>query len=601
MKGSEDMGSAFFEYGIGVSGLIASQRNLAVTSNNITNANTEGYSRQQTVQRATRALTAAGKGMIGTGTEVVSVGRVRDAYIDTEFRIQNNKLSEYKTKSEEMTQIANLFNEPSDTGINSVINSVFAAFQDLSINASDASYFENAKQSVNTLLETINIMGESLASQQSLINDEVSYTVDMINSIAKQVQALNIQINKLEVNGVEASSLRDDRDLLIDQLSEYVNVEVTEDLVPGTTDNYKYTVKINGQELVHHDRVNLLTVIKNEGFQNPEDQDVLYNIAWEKGYDFNEYSSTLTGKLKSLIEVRDGNGGNQLKGTIKEEPQIDANGIVTVTLSGVNRGDIGDSGIITITGKDYLYSHTDYNEDTNELTVVLSDKTQLPVGIREGDAARVGTNLEYRGIPYYVNKLNEFVRTLAGALNEGIYRDGSKIEGITGSCNGYTQAGETGISIITYKDEKENILGKNNEVDYEKMNIYNMSLSKELLESAKNIAISKESNPSESQLDMILEITSLAHKNVFKEGEVSDFMSAIISEVAMDVNQADKYKAIQENLTLYTENKRSSVSGVVNNEEMTNLVKFQSTYKASAKIINVMSEVYDTLINGIFS
>ena len=69
----------------------------------------------------------------------------------------------------------------------------------------------------------------------------------------------------------------------------------------------------------------------------------------------------------------------------------------------------------------------------------------------------------------------------------------------------------------------------------------------------------------------------------------------------MDVKQANKYKEIQDSLVLYTSNRISENSGVVQNEEMTNLVKFQSAYKASARIITVMNSVYDTLVNGIFS
>lgn len=155
--------------------------------------------------------------------------------------------------------------------------------------------------------------------------------------------------------------------------------------------------------------------------------------------------------------------------------------------------------------------------------------------------------------------------------------------------------------ILTYKDSEGNILGKGDKVDYEKMTIYNFSLSQDLKDSSRNIPISAVANPSESQTDMISELASLSHIDIFNEGEIADYMSSIISEVAMDVNQAERYKGIQANLVLNTENRIQEVSGVDNNEEMTNLVKFQSAYKASARIINVMNMVYDTLINGIFS
>ncbi|MCQ2978719.1 MAG: flagellar hook-associated protein FlgK [Clostridia bacterium] len=592
--------SAFFELGIGTSGLLASQRALVVTGNNVTNANTEGYSRQVVTQKASKALRAGGAGMIGTGTEVTAINRVRDEYLDTKFRYQNNKLAEYSVKSEKMSEISLQFNEPSDDGINSVLSSVFSSLQDLTINSTDSSYFENVTGNAQTLIDTIRNIASQLEQEQTLTNDEVSYTVDEINSIARQIQALNIQINKFEINNNEASSLRDDRDLLISKLSEYVNVTTEQMLVDETSNNYRFCVKINGQELVNHDRVNLLVCEKNMSYLNPEDNDCLYNVKWANGNEFDEYSSTLTGKLKALVEVRDGNGGMQLNGKVKSI-SYDVNNVPTIVLEGVNRGDISNEGMINIYGKSYVYGPNSYDPETNELTITLTEGYDIPVVFTEGAQARIGSKVEYRGIPYYINKLNEFVRTMASAMNEGKYRNGEQIEGLTGTVNGYTQSGESGIYFFSYQDENGNVLGAGDKVDYEKMNIFNLSLGREIQESSRNIPISRVQNPGESQVDLISELATINHVDIFKEGECSDFLTSIISEVAMDVNQAEKYKEIQDNLVLYTTNKISENSGVVQNEEMTNLVKFQSAYKASARIINVMNTVYDTLINGIFS
>lgn len=592
--------SAFFELGIGTSGLLASQRALVVTGNNVTNANTEGYSRQVVTQKASKALRAGGAGMIGTGTEVTAINRVRDEYLDTKFRYQNNKLAEYSVKSEKMSEISLQFNEPSDDGINSVLSSVFSSLQDLTINSTDSSYFENVTGNAQTLIDTIRNIASQLEQEQTLTNDEVSYTVDEINSIARQIQALNIQINKFEINNNEASSLRDDRDLLISKLSEYVNVTTEQMLVDETSNNYRFCVKINGQELVNHDRVNLLVCEKNMSYLNPEDNDCLYNVKWANGNEFDEYSSTLTGKLKALVEVRDGNGGMQLNGKVKSI-SYDVNNVPTIVLEGVNRGDISNEGMINIYGKSYVYGPNSYDPETNELTITLTEGYDVPVEFTEGAQARIGSKVEYRGIPYYINKLNEFVRTMASAMNEGKYRNGEQIEGLTGTVNGYTQSGESGIYFFSYQDENGNVLGAGDKVDYEKMNIFNLSLGREIQESSRNIPISRVQNPGESQVDLISELATINHVDIFKEGECSDFLTSIISEVAMDVNQAEKYKEIQDNLVLYTTNKISENSGVVQNEEMTNLVKFQSAYKASARIINVMNTVYDTLINGIFS
>lgn len=596
--------SSFFELGIGTSGLLASQRALVTTGNNVTNANTEGYSRQVVTQKASKALSAQGAGMIGSGTEVIAINRVRDSYLDSKYRLQNNKLAEYTVKAEKMKEISLEFNEPSETGINSVINEVFTSLQNLSTNTSNSSYFEYVSNSLESLLETVNNIGQSLAQEQSLVNDEVSYAIDEINAIASQIQALNIQILTYEINGDEASSLRDERDLLVNKLSEYVNVTTEEMLVEGTDDVKKFTVKINGQELVSHDRVNMLKVEKMESFLNPEDGDFLYNVKWENGFEFDEYSSTLSGKLKALIEVRDGNCNNQMTGSVLKIEDNTTTGEKYVTIENVSRADIGENGMINIYGKNYIYTDSVYDKDEKTLKVTLAETNEFRDDFNTNAIhalARVGTDVDYRGIPYYVNKLNEFVRTVAGAINDGIYRNGNQIDGLSGSVNGYNQDGESGIYLITYKDSQNNPLGKGDYVDYEKMNIYNMSLSRELQEDSRNIPISSVQNPAESQADLVNELASLSHIDVFNEGEIADYMTSIISEVAMDVNQAERYQGIQANLVQYTDNRIQEVSGVDNNEEMTNLVKYQSAYKASARIITVMNSVYDTLINGIWN
>lgn len=119
------MGSAFFEYNIAMSGLFAAQRGLAVTSNNINNAATPGYSRQVLGQQASKALPGFGRGMHGTGVETTSINRVRDSYIDVKLWNQNPKLGEYKVKTEQSALIESVFGEPSEAGFTKIFDNFF--------------------------------------------------------------------------------------------------------------------------------------------------------------------------------------------------------------------------------------------------------------------------------------------------------------------------------------------------------------------------------------------------------------------------------------------------------------------------------------------
>lgn len=601
------MGSSFFELNIGLTGLLAAQKGLSVTGNNITNVNTAGYSRQVITQKAEVALPAASKGMIGSGTQVVDVTRLRDFYLDMKYWNQNNIQAEYALKNQEMSQVSYLFNEPTDEGINSTLNSFFEKFQDLTTNSTDSTYFEAVKQSASELTNYLNTMATGLSNIQESANTDIESKVKQINSIATQIQRLNVQINKLEMSGTEASALRDERENLVDQLSGIVNVEIEEkELNPNLQNgvynaldrsfsNKQYIVRINGQELVSHDQINQLTVEKYSTPLNSEDSTLVYNIKWATGLEFNEHSNSLSGELKALIDIRDGNGDNAFTGTITA---TDDNKLI---VNNINRGDIQDTGSIQIGAGTYDYTSYTYDEVTGEIAFVMDDSIPVPLPFNVGAGVTVGKDVSYKGIPYYMNKLNEFARTLARAMNEGEYRDGSNIENMTGSVNSYTKSGETGMYIFSYTDENGNYIGQGDRLDYEKLTAKNISISADLDENASNIPISASENPSESQVDVIFEFASLNHASLFNEGELSDYMSAMMSQVSIDINQASKFERRQEDLVTYIENRRAATSGVQQNEEMTNLVKYQSAYRSAAKIINIMDQLYDVTINGLMN
>ncbi|HHX61560.1 MAG TPA: flagellar hook-associated protein FlgK, partial [Epulopiscium sp.] len=126
------MRSSFFELNIGSYGLFAAQQGLGVTSNNITNSNTPGYSRQVVRQKAGNPLPGAGIGMIGTGVTVTGIERIRNSYLDTKIWSQKPMLGEYRIKSEQSALIEGVFGEPSDVGFTTIFNGLFTSLDDLS-------------------------------------------------------------------------------------------------------------------------------------------------------------------------------------------------------------------------------------------------------------------------------------------------------------------------------------------------------------------------------------------------------------------------------------------------------------------------------------
>ncbi|HBY19695.1 MAG: flagellar hook-associated protein FlgK [Clostridiales bacterium GWE2_32_10] len=591
------MRSSFLEFNIAASGLFASQTALNIVSNNISNANTAGYSKQVVKQQATMPLSSSnGSGMVGTGTEVLGIEQIRDLYLDTKYWSQNSKLGETGVKNEMLTKIQMLFNEPSDYGINTTLNNFFNSLEDLSKDTSDESYYSSVKEAAMSLVSFFNETSNSLTAYQDELNGEVKIKVDQINSIASQIKSLNEQIYKFEVDGSTANDLRDQRALLVDDLSKIVDVEVEEveinsnlkNGVYNATDKSKsdkhYVVKINGQILVNHFDANELEVAPRKYKSNPEDTKGLYNIKWDTGLPLN--TQGLGGELKACLDLRDGNNGNIFTGGVGSVDLINKR----VTVGSISRADIQNEGILRIGSKDMEYSSYTYDETTNQITFQLLDTT----GIIVGDNVSIGSENDYKGIPHYINKLNKFVRTFASAFNEGTYSDGTKIDGLTGNVGGYSADGSTGNYIFTY-----NKTGKGTFTDYNDITAANFSLSKEFIDNSRVIATSTKADSGESDNEIINQFLTIKDNgSLFKEGKVLDFVASIIGEMAVDAKYSENYQDIQTSIVNTITNQRLSTSGVDLNEEMTSMVRYQSAYNAAARMITVIDEIYDTTINN---
>ncbi|KXG76334.1 flagellar hook-associated protein FlgK [Thermotalea metallivorans] len=297
------MRSTFFGFNIARSGLFASQRALDITGHNIANANTPGYSRQRLNVTQSLPLTLPnGQGMIGSGVDTHSIQQLRDQFLDFKYRQENTSYGEWLTRGESLQQIEAILNEPSDSGIRKVMDEFYAALQELSkgSNADNLTVRAQVRQRAIALTKTLNHMYNQLADMQKNMNFAVRTTVDQINGYAEQIANLNRQIFQFELDGSRANDLRDQRNLLVDKLSELVDIEVQE-----TTDG-KFKVSINGIGLVSHFHYEKLAVEKRAVEKNYVDQKDLLEVKWENGSTFHCKS----GKLRGILDIRDNISGN---------------------------------------------------------------------------------------------------------------------------------------------------------------------------------------------------------------------------------------------------------------------------------------------------
>lgn len=304
------MRTTFGTFNIATSGLFASQRSLDIVSNNISNANTEGYSRQKVLQRASLPIGGDPRGIVGTGVEAYDIVRIRSEYVDTKYWGQVKAYNEWKAKSDGLTQVEAIFNEPSDTGIRKVMDDFFASIEELVKKASDNTNRVNVIEKAVTLSNTINGFGNQIVDSIRDMNFTIKSKVNQVNALASQITDLNKQIFNMELDGSKANALRDQRSTLVDELSQIVNITVNENTGDGGAKYFN--IKIGGISLVNHYQVNKLTIdnsadIDIEKFGTGE----ISQIKWA-GVDGSplEEVKIESGELKGLLDLRDGTGEN---------------------------------------------------------------------------------------------------------------------------------------------------------------------------------------------------------------------------------------------------------------------------------------------------
>lgn len=226
------MTSSFFGFEIARRALFAQQSAIHTTSHNIANASTPGYSRQRVNFEQTSPYPSAGltrpeiPGQMGTGVEVGSIQRMRDEFLDIQYRSENNKLGYWESRANALEQMEEIMNEPSEHGLSKTLDRFWQSLQDLSANPEDSGARSVVHQRGVAVAETFNYLSASLKAVQNDLKNEIDVTVKEVNSLLTQIDGINKQISEVEPHGYVTNDLYDERDRLIDQLSQLVNIKV---------------------------------------------------------------------------------------------------------------------------------------------------------------------------------------------------------------------------------------------------------------------------------------------------------------------------------------------------------------------------------------
>ena len=210
---------------LGRSAIIAEQAAVQTIGQNIANAETPGYSRQQVVMNPLPPE-RTGMGILGTGVTISNVLRTREVLLDQAFRTQTAPAEGAKTRSGLLGSIEGIFGEPSSSGLASTLDAFWNAWSDLAANPTNATAKTVVQQRGAAVVSTFNRYAKQLDDLSTSTIAGIPDTLAGANRLTSQIAVLNGQIVASEAGGMSANDLRDERDRLIDQLGKIVPVTV---------------------------------------------------------------------------------------------------------------------------------------------------------------------------------------------------------------------------------------------------------------------------------------------------------------------------------------------------------------------------------------
>lgn len=292
------MRSSFAGLNTMLSGIQTYSLGLDTVGHNITNAKTNGYSRQSVdvgAVRASKVYTSFGASYVGNGAGGMAINRARDAYADKQYWRESSSKGYYETQLKNYNKIEEIFNDSGDNGLQNAMTEFYQSWVDLSANASITANRTAVIEKGRSLAERIALFTQQTQQQINMEYEDLKLNVDRVNAITDGIVALNKSILTLEANGANANDIRDQRDLLVDELSAYMNINVYED------GQGMYSIVSNGTSIVNG--ISGLHLQLGNRVDNEEYGITDYTLQiQETGTLFNGLEGILKGNLDNVVE-----------------------------------------------------------------------------------------------------------------------------------------------------------------------------------------------------------------------------------------------------------------------------------------------------------
>ena len=597
------MRSTFSGLNTMVRGVFANQLSLDTVGHNITNASTEGYSRQKVNLAATRGQGVSslyGNVMVGTGVDSMSIERARNFYADKQFWQETSTQEYYKTTQVNYEKVEAVFDDSDKTGILNAMDEFYKAWQNLSKDASTASARVAVIEKGNTLADRIKTAGQQLQSQINSQYDDMRVTVNKINDTTAHIVELNKNIMQQEATGASANDLRDQRDLLVDELSKYMNLNVYED------EKGMYSVVSNGITMVGG--VERLTLEMSDPINNGDYgiNDYVINIK-ESGITFLPQNGSLKAQQDTIAEDK-----------AYIDKLADMAGFLLTTFNNMHQQGAGINGtdsslgtfvtqpdgtVVDESGREYkgpLYGMNFYGDD-NTVYEWDADNHQMKATLMTaGTVERSITFTETNNSDGTVTRTPKV--DISGTVKSTDTVRGINIitaltvNGQLSKTGGQNNVAARIFAVEQKTDENGKLLDGQYEIvpngSKDGTNAVNLSALMNMSGSE-----AQKYNTANIHLNHSGEAISTSARATNADS-LNAYYNAITSRLGSDAESLKAKESSQEDLITQIVNWRSSTAGVDWNEELTNMITFQKGYSACSRCLTTMDEMLDRLINN---
>ena len=575
------MASIFGTFNTARTGLTAHQSAINVTSHNIANSSTVGYSRQRVKIITARPISIGGEaGQVGTGAQIAAIERVRDSFLDYQVRVETSELGKYSAKSEYLSQVESIFNEPSDTGISTSLSEFFDAFQELSKQSTSSSTRAVVAQKSKALCDILNNTYTKLEKLQQDSKDEIKSSVKAINSLLEQLTTINDQIRIASISGDNPNDLMDSRDVILDELSAKFGIDIDKKQFNGNDVTGSDLVGVGLNPLVNsspNGEVTRLGYVTNVEIDAAGNGKVTYYINGDTSSDANKVEINI-GQItekeadeirKSGIILTDGEGkaltpdGKNLNGTTKAYGGVATGG--GIIIFSPSKGEVAGNIEIQDSIQNYM----------NQLDNLAKGLAYSVNAIHSGS---LDSNLDITQgtVDFFVNSADNSNETGISAKNISINLDILKDPSLINTKTNADSGEGDGARALAIAKLQGTLIAIN------KVNVPNAN---------GNIMTRREF------LDGKLSADGLSIENDVANGtKVESYFQDLIDKLGVEAQYANRIVANEEELLISLDLNRLSVSGVSLDEEMTNLIQFQKAYSANAKTITTVSEMLDVIL-----